>query len=76
MFDCIWITWASVLLVILIGNWGWLLYSVVPAFALYKGAALLQMAKGMAGGLTGMPQASSMEMNVQPAGSRKQRRRA
>ncbi|KAH8673944.1 hypothetical protein BX600DRAFT_220830 [Xylariales sp. PMI_506] len=55
MFDVIWVTWASVVLVILFGNWGWLLWAVVPAFAVFKGYGLLGAARGMAGGLQQQP---------------------
>ncbi|KAJ2894732.1 hypothetical protein MKZ38_007282 [Zalerion maritima] len=80
MFDCVWITWAALTLVMLFGNWMWLLWSVVPAFALYKGSALLSMARGMMGmgGSGGMPQGMEGMPQDQPAqgGNRKQRRKA
>lgn len=37
MFDVIWVTWASVVLVTFFGNWAWLLWSVVPAYGAFKG---------------------------------------
>ncbi|KAI1213046.1 DUF788-domain-containing protein [Annulohypoxylon truncatum] len=71
MFDVIWMTWASVVLVILLGNWGWLLWSVVPAYGAFKGYSLLGAARGMAG----MP--GQQPDNAAPvAGNRKQRRAA
>lgn len=45
MFDVIWVTWASAVLVILLGNWGWLLWAVVPAYGAYLGSSLLGMGK-------------------------------
>lgn len=45
MFDVIWVTWASVVLVILFGNWAWLLWAVVPAYGLYLGYGLLGMGR-------------------------------
>lgn len=73
MFDIIWVTWASVVLVILFGNWGWLLWSVVPAYGVYKGFGLLGAARGMAD----MPQQPQGNAAAPPAaGNRKQRRAA
>ncbi|KAI1460666.1 DUF788-domain-containing protein [Annulohypoxylon moriforme] len=71
MFDVIWMTWASVVLVILFGNWGWLLWSVVPAYGAFKGYSLLGAARGMAGMQGQQPD------NAAPVtGNRKQRRAA
>ena len=80
MFDCVWVTWAALFVVTLFGNWGWLLWSLIPAFALYKGSGLLGMARNMAG-MGGMPQGmegtqDSQGMDSQPAGNRRQRRKA
>ncbi|KAH8588916.1 hypothetical protein B0O99DRAFT_524142 [Bisporella sp. PMI_857] len=72
MFDVIWVTWASQVIVMLFGNWGWLLWSVVPVFGAYKGYGLLGMAKGLMGG---GQQGQIPEQQV-PAGNRKQRRMA
>ncbi|KAI0597678.1 hypothetical protein F4775DRAFT_224698 [Biscogniauxia sp. FL1348] len=72
MFDVIWVTWASVVLVIFFGNWAWLLWAVVPAYGAYKGFGLLGAARGMA----------AMQQQQQPGaapsapGNRKQRRAA
>ncbi|CAG8951272.1 hypothetical protein HYFRA_00008021 [Hymenoscyphus fraxineus] len=74
MFDIIWITWASLISVIFLGNWGWLLWSVVPVYGLYKGYGLLGMARGMMGG--GGQQAPMAEEQQAGAGNRKQRRAA
>ncbi|KAI0453282.1 DUF788-domain-containing protein [Xylaria acuta] len=73
MFDVIWVTWASVVLVTFFGNWGWLLWSVVPAYGAFKGFGLLGAARGMAG----MQQAQQQQAgSAQAAGNRKQRRAA
>ncbi|KAI8949937.1 DUF788 domain-containing protein [Xylaria longipes] len=73
MFDVIWVTWASVVLVTFFGNWGWLLWSVVPAYGAFKGYGLLGAARGMAG----MQQAQQQQAGgAQAAGNRKQRRAA
>ena len=71
MFDVIWVTWASLVVVILFGNWGWILWSVVPVYGAYKGYGLLGMARGMMGGQQGQPQEQ-----VAVPGNRKLRRAA
>ncbi len=73
MFDIIWVTWLSLVAVITFGNWGWLVWSVVPVYGAYKGYGLLGMARGMMGGAqTGqMP-----DEQVAMQGNRKQRRAA
>ncbi|KAI2642877.1 hypothetical protein GGS21DRAFT_196841 [Xylaria nigripes] len=73
MFDVIWVTWASVVLVIFVGNWGWLLWSVVPAYGAFKGFSLLTAARGMAGMQQPKQQQDS---GAQGTGNRKQRRAA
>ena len=50
MFDIIWITWLSLLSVIIFGNWGWIVWAVVPLYGAYKGYGLLGMARGLMGG--------------------------
>ncbi|KAG6033642.1 hypothetical protein E4U41_006851 [Claviceps citrina] len=45
MFDVIWVTWAAGVLVVLVGNWGWLLWSVVPAYGIYLGSGLLGLGR-------------------------------
>ncbi|KAI5928393.1 hypothetical protein F4810DRAFT_1546 [Camillea tinctor] len=71
MFDVIWVTWASVVLVIFFGNWAWLLWAVVPAYGAYKGYGLLGAARGMAAMQQPQPGAAAPA-----AGNRKQRRAA
>lgn len=73
MFDVIWVTWATQVLVILFGNKFWLLWAVVPAYGAYKGYGLLGAARQMAG-LQGMQGAEPGA--APPAGNRKQRRAA
>jgi len=72
MFDIVWVTWASLVAVILFGNWGWIFYSVVPIYGAYKGYGLLGMAKGMMGG--GQP--GQMPEEQVAGGNRKQKRAA
>ncbi|KAI0434119.1 DUF788 domain-containing protein [Xylaria sp. FL1042] len=70
MFDVVWVTWASVVLVAFFGNWGWLLWSVVPAYGAFKGL-------GVARGMAGMKQAQQQQAGgPQAPGNRKQRRAA
>lgn len=45
MFDVIWVTWASEILVVIFGNWAWLLWCTVPAYGLYMGSGLLGMGR-------------------------------
>jgi len=72
MFDVVWITWASLVVVMLFGNWGWLFWSVVPIYGGYKGYGLMGMARGMmGGGQQGL--APEQQTGV---GNRKQRRMA
>ncbi|KAI6092359.1 DUF788-domain-containing protein [Hypoxylon rubiginosum] len=71
MFDIVWITWISVVMAIIFGNWGWLVWAVVPAYGAFKGYSLLGMARGMAGLQGQQPD------NAAPvAGNRRQRRAA
>jgi len=72
MFDIIWITWASLVVVMLFGNWGWIFWSVVPMYGVYKGYGFLGMARGMMGG--GQPSLSQEEQ--MGSGNRRQRRAA
>jgi hypothetical protein len=72
MFDIVWVTWASLVVVMLFGNWGWLFWSVVPMYGAYKGYGLLGMARGMMGG--GQPSQNQEEQ--MGSGNRRQRRAA
>lgn len=71
MFDLIWVTWGTVVLVLLFGNWMWLVWAIVPAFGAYKGFGLMGAARQMAQ-MSGGDQAGSEA----PTGNRKQRRAA
>jgi hypothetical protein len=73
MFDIVWVTWLSLISVIVFGNWGWIAWSIIPAYGMYKGYGLLGMAKGMMGG------AKAGQIHEEPVaaqGNRKQRRAA
>ncbi|PSS28163.1 hypothetical protein M430DRAFT_32642 [Amorphotheca resinae ATCC 22711] len=72
MFDVIWVTWFSLISVMIFGNWGWIVWSVVPIYGAYKGYGLLGMAKGMMGGAP----TGQMPEEQKVAGNRKQRRAA
>ncbi len=72
MFDVVWVTWGCLVAVILFGNWGWLLWAVVPAYGAVKGYSLLGMAKGMMGGAQGQGMQGGEELVS--AGNRRQRR--
>lgn len=74
MFDIIWITWASLVMVMLLGNWGWVVWGVVPVYGAWKGYGLLGMARGMMGGAQQGQMPS--EEQVQAGGNRRQRRAA
>jgi len=75
MFDVIWVTWASLVAVVVFGNWGWLVWGVVPVFGVWKGWGLLGMARGMMGGGKG-GQGQAPEQIAAGQGNRKQRRAA
>ena len=75
MFDVIWVTWGTTVLVVLFGNKLWFLWALVPAFGLYKGYGLLGSARQMAG-LGGFGGASANGAEAAPAMNRRQRRAA
>jgi hypothetical protein len=72
MFDVIWVTWGCLVAVILFGNWGWLLWAVVPAYGAFKGYNLLGLARGMMSGAQGQGMQGIQEPAA--AGNRKQKR--
>lgn len=74
MFDVIWVTWASLVCVMIFGNWGWLLWSVVPAYGLYMGSGLLGMGRQMLQG--GGAGAGAGDEQPMPQGNRRSRRAA
>jgi|HubBroStandDraft_4_1064222.scaffolds.fasta_scaffold471117_1 hypothetical protein len=55
MFDVVWVTWGCLVAVILFGNWGWILWAVVPTYGAVKGYSLLGRARGMMTGAQGQP---------------------
>ncbi|PBP17183.1 hypothetical protein BUE80_DR012122 [Diplocarpon rosae] len=74
MFDIVWVTWLSLILVMFLGNWGWIVWSAVPAYGLYKGYGFLGMAKGMMSGAQQGNLPGKEQVSV--GGNRKQRRAA
>lgn len=75
MWDVIWVTWACQILVMLFGNWLWLIWAVVPAYGAYKGYGLLGAARQMAGMQTQGGGTQGQDAAPVP-GNRKQRRAA
>ncbi|KAL7947287.1 hypothetical protein V8C42DRAFT_317342 [Trichoderma barbatum] len=72
MFDVIWVTWASLVSVILFGNWGWLLFAAVPAYGAYMAYGLLGMGKNALAQMQDTGNAG----NAAPQGNRRSRRTA
>ncbi|PKS09993.1 hypothetical protein jhhlp_004617 [Lomentospora prolificans] len=72
MFDVVWVTWASLVLVALIGDKGWALWTVVPAYGGYQAVRLLLKARGLAGGMGGM----GAQPDAAPQGGNRKQRRA
>jgi hypothetical protein len=70
LFDIIWYTWGTIILVTFMGNQFWFILAAVPAFGAYKGWSLWGAARSL-GQLNGMETAAAP-----PAGNRKQRRAA
>lgn len=73
MFDVIWVTWASTILVMLFGNWGWLLWASLPAYGLYLGSGLWGMGRQKMAQMQG---AGGAGEGAAPQGNRRQRRAA
>ncbi|GAO14088.1 uncharacterized protein UV8b_06489 [Ustilaginoidea virens] len=71
LFDVVWVTWASAIAVVLLGNWGWLLWAVVPAYGAYLGSGLWGMGRR---NLAQMQDRDSP--GAPPRGNRKARRAA
>ncbi|CAM1502917.1 Fc.00g076930.m01.CDS01 [Cosmosporella sp. VM-42] len=71
MFDVIWVTWASTIFVILLGNKAWFLWLVVPAYGFYLGSGLLGMGRQKMAELQGAGAGDAV-----PQGNRKARRAA
>lgn len=72
MFDVVWVTWGSAVLVILLGNWAWLVWAIVPAYGAFKGYSMMGAARQMAQ-LGGMGAGAGADTDG-PQGNRKQRR--
>ncbi|KAK2066589.1 hypothetical protein P8C59_000394 [Phyllachora maydis] len=73
MFDVVWVTWGASILVVLLGNWAWMFWAIVPAYGAYKGYNLMGAAKQMAQMGGGMEPGAAAPPAV---GNRKQRRAA
>ncbi|KAK0718370.1 DUF788 domain-containing protein [Lasiosphaeria miniovina] len=71
MFDVVWVTWATTILVAFLGNWAWLVWAVVPTYGAYKGYGMLGAAKQMA-----QMGAGAGAEGAAPASNRRQRRTA
>ncbi|CAG9944802.1 unnamed protein product [Clonostachys rosea f. rosea IK726] len=74
MFDVVWVTWASLVSVVLFGNWGWLLWAVVPAYGLYLGAGLFGMGRQKMAQMQGL--GADQGAPAPPQGNRRSRRAA
>ncbi|KYK61778.1 DUF788 domain-containing protein [Drechmeria coniospora] len=72
MFDVIWVTWACAVLVVFVGNWGWLLWAVIPLYGLYLGKGLLGMGRQAMAGM----QAAGAGQDAPAQGNRRTRRAA
>jgi hypothetical protein len=72
LFDTVWVTWACMVLVMIVGDKAWWLFSIVPAFGLYKGWGLLGAARGMMGAKNAQAQGQEQQVPM----NRKQRRMA
>lgn len=70
MFDVIWVTWASLVTVILFGNWGWLLWATLPAYGLYLASGLFGLGRSKLAQMQGAGDAPEQ----QPQGNRRARR--
>lgn len=71
MFDVVWVTWATLLLVALFGNKLFFLWAVLPAYGAYKAYGLLGAAKQMAA-MQGMDPTAA----AAPAPANRKQRRA
>lgn len=73
MFDVIWVTWACAVVVMFAGNWGWFLWSVIPAYGIYLGSGLLGMGRQKMAEMQG---AGAPGQGAAPQGNRRSRRTA
>ncbi|KPI39974.1 uncharacterized protein AB675_11436 [Cyphellophora attinorum] len=53
MWDVLYWTWINMVLVVLVGNWGWWAYLVVPGYAAYAIVPTVGGIKGMLSGMGG-----------------------
>jgi len=53
MWDVLYWTWINLVLVIILGNWAWWLFLVVPTYSVYLAATTIGGVKGMMNGLGG-----------------------
>ncbi|KIW99187.1 uncharacterized protein Z519_00850 [Cladophialophora bantiana CBS 173.52] len=53
MWDIVYWTWINLILVMIVGNRGWWVYLIVPAYAVYCVVGAARGVKGMMGGLAG-----------------------
>lgn len=74
MFDVVWVTWAAALAVIFFGNWGWLLWAVLPAYGVYLGSGLLGMGRQKMAQMQGG--GGDAAQTAAPQGNRRSRRAA
>lgn len=75
MFDVVWVTWASIVAVILFGNWGWLLWALLPAYGVYLGSGLLGMGRQQLAQMQGAGVGAGAAEPA-PQGNRRSRRAA
>ncbi|RKF74270.1 hypothetical protein GcM1_240070 [Golovinomyces cichoracearum] len=67
MFDVIFVTWISLVCVMIFGNWGWLFWMTIPIFGLYKGFELFGVTKGIFN-------STVADQNTSTSGNKTQRR--
>lgn len=53
MWDIVYWTWINLIAVVILGNWAWWLYLVVPAYAIYAAVSTASGVKGMLSGMGG-----------------------
>ena len=53
MWDIVYWTWINLIAVMVLGNWAWWLYLVVPGYAIYAAVSTASGIKGMFSGMAG-----------------------
>ncbi|KOS19503.1 Late endosome and vacuole interface protein 10 [Escovopsis weberi] len=76
MFDVVWVTWASAVAAMVLGNWGWLLWAVVPAYGGYTAYGLLGMGRKTLAQMQGPGEDAAAAGAAAPQGNRRSRRNA